>query len=81
MSWEVIRTNKIKCLCGKGQIKQDLLGDDWNRYEDGQPVIECEECSKKYSIISETSKSKPYHEHTTYFCVNKETGEKTAIEL
>lgn len=81
MSWETINTTKIKCPCGKGTIEQKLLGDDWNRYECTVPIIKCDECSKKYTIESKTVTPKPYHEHTTYYCVDKETKEKIIIDL
>ena len=51
MSWETISTKKIKCPCGKGFIKQETKGDDWNRYEDETPVIMCDDCFKKYKIF------------------------------
>lgn len=81
MSWEVINTKKIKCICGKGTIIQEIIGDDWNRIEDKQPVIQCEECAKKYTIESKTVTPKPYHERTTYYCVDKKTKEKILIDL
>lgn len=81
MSWEVINTKKIKCLCGKGTIIQETVSDDWNRNEDRMPTIQCKECSKKYTIESKTVTPKPYHEHTTYYCVDKETNKKIVINL
>ena len=53
MSWEEMYTCSTTCLCGKGRITQTTYGDDWNRYEDGPVVIECEECAKKYKIEEE----------------------------
>lgn len=53
MSWEEMYTCSATCLCGKGRITQTTYGDDWNRYEDGPVVIECEECAKKYKIEEE----------------------------
>lgn len=81
MSWKVIDTKKIKCLCGEGNIIQETVGDDWNRIEFKIPIIKCEKCSKKYIIKSKTIIPKPYHEHTIYYCVDKETNEETAIDL
>ena len=43
MSWEVTNKKSIKCLCGKGSIVQETIGDDWNRHKDKEPIIECEE--------------------------------------
>jgi len=81
MSWEVINTNKRKCLCGKGIIIQEIVGDDWNRIEDKLPIIKCKECSKKYIIEKKTITPKPYHEYTTYYCVDKKTNEKILIDI
>ena len=81
MSWEVINTKKIKCLCGKGTITQETIGDDWNRIEDKEPVIQCEECSKKYKIESKFMNPKPHHEYTIYYCVYKENPNSEKIKL
>lgn len=48
MSWEETGISQTVCPCGKGYITQKHYGDDWNRFEDGQVIIECEECAKKY---------------------------------
>lgn len=50
MSWEEMYTCSATCPCGKGKITQKSYGDDWNRYQDGPVVIECEECAKKYKV-------------------------------
>ena len=50
MSWEEIRLSQMVCPCGKGYITQKHYGDDWNRFEDGPVVIECEDCAKKYKV-------------------------------
>lgn len=50
MSWEEVSTSQTVCPCGKGHITQKHYGDDWNRFEDGPVVIECEVCKKKYKI-------------------------------
>jgi len=81
MSWEVIRTKKAKCPCGKGIIEQDIIGDDWNRIDSKTPRIICEECNKKYELTSKYYYPKPKHDYTLYFCKNKETGEEIQLEL
>ena len=50
MSWEEMSTSQTVCPCGKGKITQKSYGDDWNRYQDGPVIIECEECAKKYKV-------------------------------
>lgn len=52
MSWEEMSTSKIVCPCGKGYITQKHFSDDWNRFEDGPVIIECEDCNKKYKVES-----------------------------
>lgn len=59
MSWEEMSTTRIPCPCGKGTISQAHYGDDWNRFKNGQVLIECEECRKKYKVESEYHQS--YH--------------------
>lgn len=54
-----MNTTRIPCPCGKGTISQSHYGDDWNRFEDGPALIECEECKRKYKIESEYYRS--YH--------------------
>ena len=81
MSWEVISVKRIKCLCGNGIIKQNILGDDWNRIEEEVPVIECPKCSENYKIERELFNPKPHHEYTIYYCICKSTGEKIKIDL
>jgi hypothetical protein len=76
MSWETFKIEEIECPCGKGKIKQTIKSDDWNRIREEMPVIECEECSKKYNIISTYNTSKPKHEYTVYYCVNKHNPEE-----
>lgn len=53
MSWEEMSTSQTVCPCGKGKITQKSYGDDWNRYQDGPVIIECEECAKKYKVEEE----------------------------
>lgn len=82
MSWETIRVNKIKCPCVKGTIEQEIKGDDWNRIEEETPIIQCEECSKRYKIESKYFNPKPAHEYTVYYCVNKTNPEeKIKLEI
>ena len=59
MSWELYKTSKIPCPCKRGYITQKHYADDWNRYEDDTPVIQCEECKSKYIVETETY-SNPY---------------------
>lgn len=59
MSWEEMSVTRIPCPCGKGTISQAHYSDDWNRFENGQVVIECEECRKKYKVEGEHHQS--YH--------------------
>lgn len=59
MSWEETGITKVTCPCGKGIISQKHYGDDWNRFKDGEVVIECEDCKKRYRIESEYHES--YH--------------------
>lgn len=81
MSWEIIDIKQIKCFCGKGNIKQIIKDDDWNRVRIEEPTIECEECSKKYVILKDIEVSKQKHESTKYCYLNKETNEKINIDL
>lgn len=69
MSWEEVGKKEIACPCGKGLISQVRYGDDWNRFEDGPVIIECEECKKKYQVESEYHSSyRPGHgDWTTYY--------------
>lgn len=80
MSWEIIDTKEIKCICGKGKIKQIIKDDDY-RVREENPTIECEECSKKYVILKEIETLKPKHEITRYYCLDKETNKKINIDL
>ena len=50
MSWEEMYTRSTNCPCGKGKISQTTYGDDWNRYEDGSVVIECEKCNNEFKV-------------------------------
>lgn len=81
MSWEEMSTTKIPCPCGKGTISQAHYSDDWNRFEDGQVLIECEECRKKYDIESEYYQSyRPGHgSWTRYYLTPVEYPPYTGI--
>lgn len=82
MSWERINTKTTKCPCGKGIIKMDIYGDDWNRIEERTPTINCQECAQKYEITSEYFNPKPYHDYTIYYCLNKNNkDEKIRLDL
>ena len=59
MSWEETGITKVACPCGKGIISQKHYGDDWNRVNDGEVVIKCEDCKKRYRIEREDQQS--YH--------------------
>ena len=76
MSWETITTKKVKCPCGKGLIEQDIKGDDWNRIIETEPIIKCDDCSKKYVIESKYFYPKPAHDYTIYYCVNKNDSDE-----
>ena len=63
-------------------IEQEIKGDDWNRIEEETPIIQCEECSKRYKIESKYFNPKPAHEYTVYYCVNKTNPEeKIKLEI
>lgn len=62
MSWELKRTQSMKCPCGKGQIIQETYDDDWGRDEERHPKIECTECQKKFKVFKKSHpQRKPYH--------------------
>lgn len=71
MSWEEMSVTRIPCPCGKGKISQAHYGDDWNRFEDGSVLIECDECQKKYTVESEIVPSYyPGHgDSTVYYLI------------
>ena len=53
MSWDH-EIKKVKCPCGKGTIEKEVKSDDWGRYVEGMPSINCPDCSKKYKLITMT---------------------------
>ena len=53
MSWDH-EIKRIKCPCGKGTIEKEVKSDDWGRYVEGRPSINCPDCSKKYKLITVT---------------------------
>ena len=82
MSWEVINKNSIKCLCGKGEIVQEIKADDWNRVEEAFPIICCNICKDKYIIESKMMSSKHKHEFTIYYCIEKnDKSKKIKLDL
>lgn len=50
MSWETISVSQCKCACGNGRVYIKHQGDDWNRFRDIGPIVECERCSKQYIL-------------------------------
>ena len=72
MSWEhILKT--IKCPCGQGTIEKDTRSDDWGRYEESSPYINCPVCKEKYIIrtISHSSPFKWKGGYTCHFLVDK----------
>lgn len=71
MGWEKMNTLHSSCPCGKGILSQDIYEDDWNRREEKNVVIECEECRKKYSVEKQYYKrlKSHYGERTNYWLV------------
>ena len=51
MSWDH-EIKSIKCPCGNGTIEKEVKSDDWGRYMEGKPYINCPNCSKKYKLIT-----------------------------
>lgn len=51
MSWDT-SYRRVKCPCGKGEVVQEIREDDWNRVEEGKPVIQCPECAERYKLIT-----------------------------
>ena len=43
--------------------------------------IDCEECNKKYEIISEYFCPKPKHDYTIYYLKDKNSVDKIKIDL
>ena len=72
MSWDH-ELKSIKCPCGKGKIEEDTRSDDWGRYEEGTPYINCPECKKRYNLIT-ISHNSPFSwkgGYTAHFLVDK----------
>lgn len=66
MSWDhILKT--IKCPCGKGTIEKDTRSDDWNRYEEGTPYINCPDCNNKYKNDDEECAKCIAHEYRHVF--------------
>lgn len=51
MSWDA-DYRREKSPCGKGFVVQEERSNDWGQYEEGVPYIECDECKKKYKVVS-----------------------------
>lgn len=68
MGWEEMFTRSVPCPCGKGKISQTEYGDDWNRFQSGPVVIECDECRNLYKVDSDSYGSyKPKHGSWTIY--------------
>lgn len=72
MSWEEMCTSTTPCPCGKGTISQAHYADDWNRYKDGEVIINCEECNKRYRIEGEVHYTSKGESYTTYYLTPKD---------
>lgn len=77
MSWEEINKSQVVCPCGKGYITQKHYVDDWNRFESGPVVIECEDCKKKYEVesVSHSRRSISDRFQSKYFLLPKDYPE------
>lgn len=53
MSWELMRTDKMSCPCGKGFVIEERYMDDWNRTKE-ERYFECKYCENK--IVEEKTK-------------------------
>lgn len=70
MSWDHY-TRSRTCPCGKGKIEQDVADDDWNRHQEGIPVISCAECAQKFKVVS-IDLGDPIHGYwTNYYLLPK----------
>lgn len=52
MSYEIDDIKEIKCPCNKGKIRRISKSNDWSQRKESM-YIDCDECSKKYEIVSE----------------------------
>lgn len=72
MSWDH-ELKSIKCPCGIGTIEKDTRIDDWGRYKEDMPYINCSECKKRYNLIT-ISHNSPFSwkgGYTAHFLVDK----------
>lgn len=68
MSWELMRTDKNPCPCGKGFIIEKHYMDDWNRTKE-EHILKCKECMEEQikSRKQITDKSNECKKVVTYF--------------
>lgn len=81
MSWDhILKT--IKCPCGKGTIEKDTRSDDWNRYEEGTPYINCPDCNNKYVLktIIHTRLHKGIETYSYHYLVPKDIDLSVNVE-
>lgn len=81
MSWDhILKT--IKCPCEKGTIEMDTKSDDWGRYEEGTPYINCPNCEKKYNLktITHTRIHKGYETYSYHYLVPKDIDLSVNVE-
>ena len=82
MSYEIIRNVTTPCPCGVGCIRKIVKENDWFQQKESI-TIECDICNSKYTIKTESAKSKPYHESVFYYLVEKsnENAERIKIDF
>jgi len=67
-----MRTSECPCPCGNGRVYIDSYSDDWNRFEDRGPYIDCAKCSETYQIESFSFMAKSDGTMaSTHYCVGK----------
>lgn len=81
MSWDHI-LKSIKCPCGQGTIEKDTRSDDWGRYEEGSPYINCPKCESKYCIrtITHTRIHKGIETYSYHYLVPKNIDLSVNVE-
>ena len=80
MSWDVVE-HKIVCPCGKSHIIQETRSDDWGRCESDKPFIACDECKKKYKILSISYFTMPWKgDGITYYLVPIDLNDDAVYE-
>ena len=80
MSYEIDDIKEIKCPCNKGKIRRISKSNEWCQKKESI-YIDCEECSKKYEIISEYFCPKPKLDYTIYYLKDKNSVDKIKIDL